>query len=157
MPAPSRIPVRDAATRLGVSPQTIRNWLRRNRLKGRMQGRTWLVDTKSIEALEPRISRHAGNATQPSDIEHDSAQLAETVNRLVQREAAAERLLESIERERDRFRAEAAASKEAALRAIASSVEAQKAARQLLDALELQSDALAQLVAPSSPLDVLGD
>ena len=61
--APHRVPpmvceVREAAERLAVSPQTVREWLRGGRLRGYQEGRVIRIDVSSIqEVLEGRPAR----------------------------------------------------------------------------------------------------
>jgi hypothetical protein len=79
------------------------------------------------------------------------------VNALGNSNAAAERLLEATERERDKHRAEAAAVREAALRLVASAQETNSAVSGLLGVLQSQQDALIQLLAPGSPADLVSN
>lgn len=153
MNAKRTIPVTQAADRLGVTQQTVRNRIRAGELEGTKDGREWRVSEASVDrAAAPRAVK-----TRPtvSGIESQLDGLRLAIEGLTQREAAADRVVAAIERERDRYRADAAASKEAALRVNAAAIEIDKAVRQLLRVLELQADALSQLLAPASPGDLL--
>jgi hypothetical protein len=88
-------------------------------------------------------------------VQQQLAQLTAIVDGLVERDRAAGDRLAAIEDERDRYRAEAAAAKEVALRVNAAAREAGEGTRKLLEALELQADALSQFLAPGSPADLL--
>lgn len=52
-----------AAQRLGVTPQTVRNWVEKDRLKGwrelRGQRRVWVIDAVD---LEQRAAKHSGGS-----------------------------------------------------------------------------------------------
>ena len=146
------VPVAQAAQRLRVTPQTVRNWLRAGRLEGTKHGTRWFVERASIELLEP----NDGEPDAPiREIENRINEIAKSLEQLLSQESHASRLLAAIERERDHYRAEAAASKEAALRVNAAANEIDGAVRGLLKVLELQTGALEQLLAPSSPQDLL--
>lgn len=148
--------VTEVARRLGVTQQAVRDWIHGGQLEAEKPGRAWIIDQASFDrfALDrpPSPSR-----TTSAGIGHDRlAELAAAVDRLVARESASDELLAAVQRERDHFRAEAAAAKEAALRVNSAAREIDKAVRGLLGVLELQSDALTQLLAPSSPQDLIG-
>ena len=145
------VPVRVAAERLAVTGQTVRNMIRRGDLRGRKEGRRWLVDGDDVERL---AQEQPGSRREPPAAPPTVGELAEAVAELLRREAAASKLVTALERERDRFRADAAAAREAALRVNAVARETDQAVRHLLEVLELQSDALTQLLAPGSPEDL---
>jgi hypothetical protein len=88
-------------------------------------------------------------------VEKRLKEITVAVERLAARESAFEQLVEALQRERDRFRAEAASAKEAALRVNAAARDTDKAVRGLLEVLEAQADALTQLLAPSTADDLL--
>jgi len=45
----------EAAEILGYHPETIREMMRENRLRGRKHGHVWLVDSNSVEIFRKRI------------------------------------------------------------------------------------------------------
>jgi hypothetical protein len=73
------------------------------------------------------------------------------------RELAAERAIRAIEADRDRYRADATTSREAALRVNAAAKDLREVVGRLLGVLDEQSEALTQLLAPATPADVLSD
>jgi transposase len=148
------IGVTDAAARLGVTTQTVRNWIRRGDLDARLRGRTWVIDGASLQRLATTRPRRSDRASS-GPIEDRLEDLTAAVERLTASQSTSAELLEALRRERDRFRAEAAASKEAALRVNSAARDTHRAVRQLLDVLEHQADALTQLLAPGSPEDLL--
>jgi excisionase family DNA binding protein len=161
MHEPTELPASEVASRLAVTSQAVRDWIHAGNLAARKEGRRWLVDAKDFERFaQARRGREqltpvaVGDQHRTVGVEDQLRRLAEAVARLGEREAASARLVEALERERDRFRAEAAASKEAALRVNAAAREIDTAVRRLLDVLELQADALTQLLAPASPEDL---
>lgn len=146
------IPAAQAAQQLRVTPQTVRNWLRDGQLEGAKRGTRWFVERTSIELRELDAG---GPQTAGREIEDRLDEIAISVERLLSQESQSSQLLAAVERERDRYRAEAATSKEAALRVNAAAAEIDGAVRRLLKVLELQSGALEQLLAPSSPQDLI--
>lgn len=153
-PSPSLISASEAAERLGVSSQTIRNWAKTKKVKARKVAGKYWVELSSVGATRLPDAP----AGEPSSI-HE-ARLKELEARVDQLAAAqasgADSNLSAAEAERDRSRAEASSAREAALRVNAASEELAKAVRGLLDVLTLQSDALRQLLAPASLEDLPG-
>lgn len=48
----------EAATLLGVSDQTVINWLKQGRIKGQKVGRTWAIPQTALEKVErPKMGR----------------------------------------------------------------------------------------------------
>ncbi|HUX86329.1 MAG TPA: hypothetical protein VMW65_04955, partial [Chloroflexota bacterium] len=76
------------------------------------------------------------------------------LRQLMGRELAAERLVRAIEADRDRYRADAATSREAALRVNAAARDLRDVVQRLVGVLDEQSEALTQLLAPATPADV---
>jgi transposase-like protein len=144
--------VSEVARRLGVTSQAVRDWIRSGQIVARKSDRIWIVDGNSVECF---AATRRDLKLAPARVEDRLRELTEAVAQLSAREAASAQLLRAVERERDRFRAEAAASKEAALRVNSAAREVDQAVRHLLEVLELQADALTQLLAPSSPEDLL--
>jgi predicted DNA-binding protein (UPF0251 family) len=143
-----------AAAQVGVSTQTIRNWLRSSKLRGYQddQGR-WQVELASLHGQRTKPARESGEPP-VDDLRREIQQIAAAVNALKLSEATSLRLVDSLERERDRYRAEASAAREAALSLVAAAREVDGAVRQTLRVLELQAEALVQLLAPGSPGDL---
>jgi excisionase family DNA binding protein len=142
------ISVSEAAERLGRTPQTVRNWLHDGKLAGVQAGkrRIWRVDEASLAPFVP--------PTSTSLVRHDAPELLDQLNRLMDRELAAERAIRTIEAERDRHRADAAAAREAALRVNAAAKDLREVVQRLLSVLDEQSEALTQLLTPGSPADM---
>jgi excisionase family DNA binding protein len=147
--------VSDAARRLSVTSQAVRDWIHAGHLPARKEGRLWLVREQDVDRLAAGRAASQPRAS-TAGVEDRLRELTEAVALLNEREAASAALVEALARERDRFRADAAASREAALRVNAAAREIDRAVRGLLDVLELQSDALTQLLAPASPEDLVG-
>ena len=55
--------IKQAATQLGKSESTIRQWLRSGKLVGQKQGRTWAISPESLAALPKEPSRKASQAS----------------------------------------------------------------------------------------------
>lgn len=144
----------EAGVVLGVTAQTIRQWCEVGKLKARRAGerRVWRVDRASVDslvALRPQPTAQADLAIQIRD-------LRVAVDRLRSDRSADPSLVAALERERDHYRGESAAVREAALLVNSAARETSSAVRHLIDVLEQQSAALEQLLAPSTPFDVLG-
>lgn len=60
-----------AATRLGVSPRRVLQFISDGRLLATKHGRDWLIDPESLDSLV-KVQRKAGRPKQPDDqiIEH---------------------------------------------------------------------------------------
>jgi chromosome segregation ATPase len=153
---PTKITVSEASRRLGRCPQTVRNWLGRGKLSGSQeQGNRWLVEAKSVDELLAELGR--------KEPDNDIAALRREVNRLA---SVVEELrkegprsaseIEALERERDRYRADAVAMRQAALSLNAASGDVHEAVSQALSVLRHQQDALAQLLGPGTPQDLIG-
>ena len=145
--------VREAATQLGVTPQTIRNWLANHKLDGHQDGRkrVWRVTTQSVEAATPRTPGIRLSAASGDGI----PAVRQMLEQLLARETSAERVLTAVERERDRYRADAAAVREAAIRVNRAADDLRQVIPSLVGVLEEQSDALAQLLGPTTPAELL--
>lgn len=147
--------VSQAASALGVSTETIRKWLKNGLLTGELAttGGRWRVDTASVHE---RIANFGQKSSRADDIAALSAkieQIARDVDRLA---ADPSGDLETVTKERDKYRAEASTMRETALRLNAAAREVNGAVRQTLDVLEFQSEALSELLGPGSPQDILG-
>jgi hypothetical protein len=140
---------------LGLSPQGVRDLIRGGKLTGCKDPRgRWLVEASSVaEYLERYGRKKPGDLGHPR-IEQRLDKLARSIDSLREASALSARLLTATERERDRYRADAATAREAALRLVAASQETNSAASELLGGLQRQQDALIQLLAPGSPADL---
>ena len=148
--AKQTITVAEAAKRLGCTTQTVRNWLLAGKLTGYQSGkrRIWHVDEASVTPLiRP-------GSTSPLVVSGEVHEVLEQLRQLMGRELAAERLVRAIEADRDRYRADAATSREAALRVNAAARDLRDVVQRLVGVLDEQSEALTQLLAPATPADV---
>jgi hypothetical protein len=150
--------IRTAATELGLSPQTIRNRIKAGQLDA-SKGPTgrWEIASASLDGYIAAYGRgrQAKEANPDREVMHRLDELATSIDLLRKGHGASVGLLEAIERERDRYRAEAASAREAALRVVAAARDTYAAIEQLLPVLREQNDALAQLLAPGSPQDLM--
>ena len=149
---PKQLSTGAAAMLLNVSPQTVRNWVRGGKLSAtRTSAGRFLVDAVSVDAvLGAEEAGPSGAGTEAGTLE----EIRQILGELQSRDLRAARLLEAVERERDRFRAESAAFREAALQLLSAASETDSGVRRLLDVLERQREALIQLLAPGSPEDL---
>jgi len=144
----------DAAEQLGVTPQTVRNWLQDSELRGHRDGRgRWQIETASVEEYLAQHGR-GNNGRSVADLQREIERLTVIVGELRASETTSAQLIEPLERERDRYRADASAARAAALSLITAAREIDGVVRQTLRVLELQADALVQLLAPGSPADL---
>jgi DNA-binding transcriptional MerR regulator len=148
----STLSVSAAATRLGVSPQSIRNWLGEGKLQGsqRPNGR-WEVDGASVEAIRAKSPRSTPAEAASDEVKNQLAALRAGMEELQSDRADTRDLIRALERERDRYRGEASAVRAAALSLSGAARELDASVRGLLDVLALQADALTQLLTPNSP------
>lgn len=139
------ISVSEAAERLGVTPQSVRNWIKFGQIAWRTSGRRFEVDEKDVQSREAAGSIRAPRSSRAT------LQSAHDIDRRI---SMLELELESLRLERDRFRADAAAADSSALESSAVAAELAKATRQLVDTLELQIAATSRLLTPNSPADL---
>lgn len=144
------IGVGQAAEVLGVTTQTVRNWIDSGKLKGSkgLNGR-WQIDAVS---LHERAEAH-GAADHAIALKLD--RLSVDVTAMMEADRASTRLLAAVERERDRYRVDAASIRDAALQLVAAADETHQAVAALLEIMARQRDALSQLLAPGSPHDLM--
>jgi len=146
------IRVSQVAEELGLSPQAVRNLIRKQRLHGRKNDGRWLVEAASarryLAAHGPRRRANGGLA----QLQQQVNELAQTVEAIQQSDAsdASHRM---VELERDRHRADAVTAKEVALSALASARATRSAMAQLLEAMRTQEAALIQQLMPDSLAD----
>jgi predicted transcriptional regulator len=143
-----------AAEELGVTSQTVRNQVRAGLLAGRKDDRgRWRVEASSVQASLDTHGRGAhGDAT--ASLRSDVRRLATALEELRANWTLASDGADMLRGERDRYRAEAAAARSAAVSLIAAAREVEGAVKQTLKILDLQADALVQLLAPGSPEDL---
>jgi hypothetical protein len=144
----SDIGVTDAAARLGLTPQAVRNRIRAGVLPGGKDERGhWRVPAAAVPSPP---SAPPGTAAIVARLE----QLSTEVSALRDAQARDARLIDEVSAQRDRYRADAASAREVALRLSGALAEIRASARSLLDAFDAQSDALTELLAPGSPADL---
>src|SRR4051812_4873945 len=96
-----QISVGAAATRLGVTAQTVRNWLKSGKLTGSTENRSWMVDERACERLAGSPPSSPTDTSLPVGHDQRLDELAAAVEALVARESASVALVRSLERERD--------------------------------------------------------
>lgn len=146
-----------AATELGLSSQAVRDRIIDGRLDA-SKGPTgrWEIASASLDGyIAAHGRRRRGEADPSQDVMRRLDELATSIDLLRKDRGASAGLLESVERDRDRYRAEAATAREAALRVVAAARDTYAAIEQLLPALREQNDALAQLLVPGSPQELM--
>jgi hypothetical protein len=157
MTSDGRITVGRAASELGLSPQAVRNLIRAGKLvANKAPNDRWRLDGRSVSsylAAHGRKKQH--DAVAADEIKRRLDDLTRSIDVLMDADRSSVRLLEALERERDRYRADAAAVRAAALGLVASAQDTQSAVAQLLEVLQRQGDALVQLLAPGSPQDLM--
>lgn len=150
--------VATAAAELDLSPQAVRNRIKDGQLDA-SKGPTgrWEIASESLESYIAAHGRRrrAREAGPNHEVTRRLDELATAIDLLRATRGASVGVLESVERERDRYRAEAASAREAALRVVAAARDTYAAIEQLLPVLREQNDALAQLLAPGSPQDLM--
>jgi excisionase family DNA binding protein len=147
--------VSDAALALQVTTQTIRNWIENGKLEATKRGARWRVSRASFDRLAGSFGDVRDSSEAAETLEERLDRLAIAVEQLSARESTSQQLVDTLSRERDRYRSDAAAAREAALLVNAAARDTDVAVRHLLAVLESQSDALAQLLAPGSPQDLM--
>jgi hypothetical protein len=146
------IRVSQVAEELGLSPQAVRNLIRNRKLHGRKNDGRWLVEVASarryLAAHGPR-RRANGDLGQ---LQQQVNELGQTVEAIRQSDTS-DASRRTVERERDRHRADAVTAKEVALSALASARATRSAMAQLLEAMRTQEEALIQQLMPDSLAD----
>lgn len=160
MTSNASVGVGQAADALGVTTQTIRNWIGSNKLKA-SKGRNgrWQVDAASLRDCAQALDA-AGNVRRTASAESNEIalkldRLSGEVTAMMEADRSSERLLAAVERERDGYRADAASVREAALQLVAAADDTYQAVATLLKIMARQRDALSQLLAPGSPRDLM--
>jgi hypothetical protein len=148
--------VSSVAQELGLSKQGVRDLVHHHKLEASKdpEGR-WLIDAASADAyLAVHGSRKRAD-TDMQQIERRLEELVQSVASLAESNGSAAQLLKATERERDKYRADSASVREAALRLVSAAHETNSAVSGLLSVLQQQQDALVQLLAPGSLDDLL--
>jgi hypothetical protein len=145
------IRVGSVAKDLGLSTQAVRDLIRSGKLEGSKdpEGR-WLIDAASAAAYLATHGRRKPDAASVERIERRLDELAQAVATLKESNTDAANLVEAAERERDRYRTDAATARGAALRLVGSAEEKSQVVESLLKILQQQEAALLQLLAPGS-------
>lgn len=152
------ISVGTAATELGRSTQTMRNWLDKGRLVGRRRANNdWEVKQDSVDAAVAQFGRKDASISRLADLSAEVRRLAEVVDEIQRDKTNPSESLGAVAKERDRYRAEAATMRAAARSLNAGAQDVNGAVRQLLSVLERQSDAITSLLGPPSPEELVGD
>jgi excisionase family DNA binding protein len=154
---PGNMSTGTAAKALDVSLQTVRNWVRSGKLSGTQtaSGRV-RVDAASVDAvLRARSAVPRPTTGTPASLETTLSEIQHVLGELQSQDLASTRLLKTVERERDRFRAEAAALRDASLQLVSAASETEAGVQKLLVVLDRQREALVQLLAPRSPEDLI--
>lgn len=141
----------EVALLVGVTSETVRKWCEAGRFKARRVGPrgVWRIDSSSVPMAE------VVDLTESADVRGQLIDIRRVLEAVQEAQSNQTSALVAVERERDRFRAENAALRESALRLNAAARETHQAVRHLATILEEQSNALEQLLAPASALDLM--
>ncbi|HEV7564399.1 MAG TPA: helix-turn-helix domain-containing protein [Microbacteriaceae bacterium] len=155
MSAQEWIRVSTVAGQLGLSSQAVRNLIRSGKLDAAKdpEGR-WLLNAASVEEYLALRGRHKPPILGLAGVERELQGIAENVRALRESGATTSGVLEELERERDRYRAEATAARAASLSLISASRETRAALGGLLDSMRHHEDALIQLLTPGTAEDL---
>jgi hypothetical protein len=141
---------------LGLSTQAVRDLIRSEKLEASKdpEGR-WLIDAASAAAYLEAHGRRKPDSASAEKIERRLDELAQAVEAIRESNLGAVGQLDAAERERDRYRAEAATARGAALQLVGSAEEKSHVVEGLLRVLQQQETALLQLLAPGSLDDLM--
>lgn len=157
------VSLKQAAQQLDENAETTRLRIGRGELRGEQRGRggRWFVEPQSLANL---VSARGGSQRPEARIgslESKIDQLTSAVEQLrsdmqgLRSDPIEQRVdLETLARERDRYRAEASTLREAAIRANAGQRSMAEGFRKVLDAVDENANALSELLGPQSPADV---
>lgn len=147
----------DAARKLGVSDQTVRNWLQTGDLEGhKASNGRWAVQNADVQRRLAKFGRKKRGVGDLGPLAAEVRRLAEAVEELRQERAPVSPAeVELLMKDRDRYRTDAATMREAAFHLNSAAGEAYDAMKQTLSVLEAQREALAQLLGPGSPEDLV--
>jgi hypothetical protein len=148
------IGVRKAAEELGLSPQAVRDLIRSKKLKGKKNSADrWRIDPNSLSRY---LSEHGRKEGVLSGLERLEQRLDELDRRIDSpSESAPTAALAAAERERDRYRSDAATLREVVRLYAESTEEADAAFASLRAASRKQREAVAQLLGPATVEDLL--
>ena len=155
--ADDRIGAGQAADELGLSTQGVRDLIRAQKLDATKgpNGR-WSINATSVEGYLEEHGRKRGRTQSDVDSMRERlAELGQSIAVLMEDRRSSDRLFQALERERDRYRADAVASRAAAAAILASTKDTYSAVEGLLDALRKQENALTQFLTPGSLQEVL--
>lgn len=140
---------------LGVGEERVRQLCRAGELAARKvrSGREWQVDATAVAGRAGSVARPR-RPRSPAPAGPSLDELAEAVARRLDWPLNEATLCE-VERERDRYRSEAAAVRESALHLSRAVTEVRAGMTALLDAMDEQAEALAALLAPGAVADLL--
>lgn len=145
---PDNVGASEAARRLGVTSQTVRDRIRAGSLTGRKDDRgRWRVPEDVLPVAPAALEDDPSIGARVDHLEHELAELRAAQDR-------GAHVSDALAAERDRYRAEAVAARDAAARLNIAVAEASATARSLLNALDAQTESLTQLLAPGSPADL---
>jgi hypothetical protein len=141
--------------RLAVTPERARQLITARELDAQQTPtKRWLITRASVEKYRLGTVERTAESSSPN-LEAEVQRPSEAVLRLEERAASSAVLLDAVSRERDRYRADAAAARGAAMEMQASIPDFTGVVQQLQLIIERQANALGQLLAPGSPEDLL--
>lgn len=144
-----------AAEVLGVGEERVRQLCRSGELvAGKVRsGPEWQVDAASVAERANSVAR----PRRPRSPATGGPSLDELVAAVARRlgTSSEDAILRDVERERDRYRSDAAAVRESALHLTRAVTEVRAGMTALLDAMDEQAEALAALLAPGGVADLL--
>jgi hypothetical protein len=146
------IRVSKVAEELGLSSQAVRNLIRNRKLHGRKSDGLWLVEAASVRRYLAAHGRRRRADDDLVQLQQRVNELAQTVEAIRQADTA-DVSHRTVERERDRHRADAVTAKEVALNVLASARVTRSAMAELLEAMRAQEEALIQQLMPDSLAD----
>jgi Helix-turn-helix domain len=148
------IGVSKAAEELGLSPQAVRDLIRSKKLKGQKNSADrWRIDPDSLSRY---LSEHGRKEGVLSGLERLGQRLDELDRRIDSlSDLAAVAALQAAERERDKYRSDAATLREVVRLYAESTEETEAAFANLRAASQKQREALAQLLRPASVEDLM--
>jgi hypothetical protein len=143
------ISVKQAAAALGITPQAVRDKVKKGEIRARTDARAWSVRGDDVQRLVRSSAKHSRPAKRPGSA-RPGVEAAGSQERLRQLEEE----LTTIGAERDRFRADASAARESALAMSGAAADLVEATKLLTSALEGQISAVVQLLTPGSPAEL---
>jgi peptidoglycan hydrolase CwlO-like protein len=157
VPVDGRIGVGQAAIELGMSTQGVRDLIRAKKLQAIKSPKgQWRIEPSSVQRHLRDHGQKPGKAQFDVDALHKKVDdLADSIDALMAERKSSTQLLEALEQERDRHRADAVASRAAALGLLASTQDTHSAIEDLLGALSKQGDVLTQFLTPGSLQDLM--